>query len=43
MMIERIREAVENFASLTKIFNLSSNIPRPIEGDELYYGHELTY
>ena len=42
MMIERIREAVENFASLAKIFNLSSNIPRPIEGDELsIMGYEL--
>lgn len=42
VMIERIREAVENFASLTKIFNLSSNIPRPIEGDELsIMGYEL--
>lgn len=42
MMIERIREAVDNFASLTKIFNLSSNIPRPIEGDELsIMGYEL--
>ncbi|OXS25334.1 MAG: hypothetical protein BI182_14225, partial [Acetobacterium sp. MES1] len=42
VMIERIREAVENFASLTKIFNLSSNIKRPIEGDELsIMGYEL--
>ena len=42
VMIERIREAVESFASLTKIFNLSSNIPRPIEGDELsIMGYEL--
>lgn len=42
VMIERIREAVDNFASLTKIFNLSSNIPRPIEGDELsIMGYEL--
>lgn len=42
VMIERIREAVENFSSLTKIFNLSSNIKRPIEGDELsIMGYEL--
>ncbi|MEL7659141.1 MAG: S8 family serine peptidase, partial [Bacillota bacterium] len=41
-MIERIRDAVENFASITKIFNLSSNIKRPIEGDELsILGYEL--
>ncbi|MDF2854650.1 MAG: hypothetical protein K0Q87_501 [Neobacillus sp.] len=41
-MIERIREAVENFAPVTKIFNLSSNIKRPIEGDELsILGYEL--
>ncbi len=41
-MIERIREAVENFAPLTKIFNLSSNIDRPIDGDELsILGYEL--
>lgn len=41
-MIERIREAVENFSSLTRIFNLSSNIRRPIEGDELsILGYEL--
>lgn len=41
-MIERIREAVENFASLTKIFNLSSNVDRPIDGDELsILGYEL--
>jgi hypothetical protein len=42
VMIERIREAVENFSPLTKIFNLSSNIKRPIEGDELsIMGYEL--
>ena len=42
VMIERIREAVENFASITKIYNLSSNIDRPIEGDELsILGYEL--
>lgn len=42
VMIERIREAVENFSTLTKIFNLSSNIKRPIEGDELsIMGYEL--
>lgn len=41
-MIERIREAVENFSSITSIFNLSSNIQRPIEGDELsIMGYEL--
>lgn len=41
-MIERIREAVENFAQVTKIFNLSSNIKRPIEGDEIsILGYEL--
>jgi hypothetical protein len=42
VMVERIREAVENFAPITKIFNLSSNINRPIEGDELsILGYEL--
>ena len=41
-MIERIRDAVENFASITKIYNLSSNVERPIEGDELsILGYEL--
>ncbi|WP_425805186.1 S8 family peptidase [Desulfitobacterium sp. Sab5] len=42
VMVERIREAVKNFASITKIFNLSSNIKKPIEGDELsILGYEL--
>lgn len=35
IMGKRIEEAVIEFHGVTKIFNLSSNIPKAIEGDEL--------
>lgn len=42
IMSARIEEAVGTFSDVAKIFNLSSNIPRPIEGDELsILGYQL--
>ncbi|OCZ54236.1 S8 family peptidase [Dehalobacter sp. TeCB1] len=35
VMTKRIEEAVSAFADVCKIFNLSTNAPRPIDGDEL--------
>ncbi len=42
VMSARIEEAVKAFYDVAKIFNLSSNIPRAIEGDELsILGYQL--
>lgn len=42
ILLKRIREAVQNFASVAKIFNLSYNATVPIEGDEMsFLGCEL--
>lgn len=41
-MAQRIEEAVVTFHDVAKIYNLSSNIPRAIEGDELsILGYQL--
>ncbi|MEY7998625.1 S8 family peptidase [Clostridium sp. Mt-5] len=42
IVIQRIREAVETFAPVAKIFNFSYNAKRPIDGDEIsFLGCEL--
>jgi len=42
LLLKRIREAVQTFASVAKIFNLSYNAMVPIEGDEMsFLGCEL--
>lgn len=42
ILLKRIREAVQNFAPIAKIFNLSYNATVPIEGDEMsFLGCEL--
>ncbi len=41
-MAKRIEEAVDTFHDVAKIYNLSSNIPKPIDGDELsILGYQL--
>jgi len=42
LLLKRIREAVQTFAPIAKIFNLSYNATVPIEGDEMsFLGCEL--
>ena len=42
LLLKRIREAVQTFAPIAKIFNLSYNASVPIEGDEMsFLGCEL--
>ncbi|BAE85194.1 S8 family peptidase [Desulfitobacterium hafniense] len=42
VFIKRIQEAVETFADIAKIYNLSANASNPIEGDEMsIVGYEL--
>lgn len=42
VLIKRIQQAVANFKDITKIFNLSANSDKPIEGDEIsIIGYEL--
>jgi len=41
-MAQRIEEAVTEFADVCNLFNLSTNVPRPIDGDELsIMGYQL--
>jgi hypothetical protein len=41
-LIKRIQKAVVTFTDFSKIFNLSANVTRPIEGDEMsIIGYEL--
>jgi hypothetical protein len=37
VMIQRIREAVQTFSSVAKVFNFSYNAMEPIEGDEISF------